>query len=104
VTGVRDGLPLLANGEVLRPANVVWCTGFANDYRWIDLPVLGADGEPAHERGVVASEPGLYFAGLFFLATAASALIGGVDRDARRVAHHIAKTGQPGRAFGPVHR
>jgi len=104
VTGVRDGLPLLASGEVLHPANVVWCTGFANDYGWIDLPVLGPDGEPAHARGVVAAEPGLYFMGLFFLSTAASGLIGGVGRDARRLAQHIARTGQPGRAFGPVHR
>ena len=104
VTGVRDGQPLLANGEILHPANVVWCTGFANDYRWIDLPVLGPDGEPAHERGIVASEPGLHFVGLFFLSTAASALIGGVGRDARRLANHIARTGQPGRAFGPVRR
>ena len=83
-------MPLLSNGDVLHPANVIWCTGFANDYRWIDLPVFGPDGEPTHDRGVVASEPGLYFIGLFFLSAASSSLIGGVGRDARRLARHIA--------------
>jgi putative flavoprotein involved in K+ transport len=36
-------------------ANVVWCTGFRPDFGWIDLPVLDADGEPRHDRGVVAA-------------------------------------------------
>jgi putative flavoprotein involved in K+ transport len=90
VSGVRDGLPLLANGQTLDVANVLWCTGFASDFSWIDLPVLDPDGEPRHERGVVGSQPGLYFIGLFFLSTASSSLIGGVARDARHIARHIA--------------
>ncbi len=90
VTGVREGLPMLADGENLDVANVIWCTGFMTDFSWIDLPVFDPDGEPRHERGVVRSEPGLYFIGLFFLSTAASSLIGGVDRDARHIARHIA--------------
>jgi len=90
VTGVREGLPMLADGENLDVANVIWCTGFMTELSWIDLPVFDPDGEPRHERGVVRSEPGLYFIGLFFLSTAASSLIGGVDRDARHIARHIA--------------
>jgi len=90
VTVVRDGLPVLEDGAVLEPANVVWCTGFVPDFSWIDLPVFGRDGEPRHERGVVRSEPGLYFIGLFFLFAGSSSLIGGVARDARHIARHIA--------------
>ncbi len=90
VTGVRDGLPALEDGEALDIANVVWCTGFVTDFSWIDLPVFEPDGAPTHERGVVRSEQGLYFIGLFFQSTAASSLIGGVDRDARHIAKHIA--------------
>jgi putative flavoprotein involved in K+ transport len=90
VTGVRDGRPMLADGGTLDPANVIWCTGFMPDFSWIDLPVLEPDGEPRHERGVVRSEPGLYFIGLFFLSAGSSSLIGGVGRDARHIAQHIA--------------
>jgi putative flavoprotein involved in K+ transport len=90
VTGVRDGRPMLADGTVLDPANVIWCTGFANDLSWIDLPVCDQDGLPQHERGVVRSVPGLYFAGLFFQSAGTSSLIGGVGRDAKHVARLIA--------------
>jgi putative flavoprotein involved in K+ transport len=90
VTGVRDGLPMLADGEILDVETVIWCTGFVPDYSWIDLPLFDPDGEPGHERGVVRSEPGLYFIGLFFLFAASSSLIGGVGRDARHIARHIA--------------
>jgi putative flavoprotein involved in K+ transport len=89
VTGVRDGRPMLADGRVLDPANVVWCTGFVPDFSWIDLPVFDQNGEPTHERGVVRSEPGLYFIGLFFQSAASSSLIGGAGRDARHVARQI---------------
>ncbi len=89
VTGVRDGLPLLKDGAVLEVANVIWCTGFASDFSWIDLPVLDRDGLPRHQRGVVRSEPGLYFMGLFFQSAGTSSLIGGVGRDARHIARHI---------------
>ena len=43
-----------------------------------------------HERGIVRSEPGLYFVGLFFLHAIASALVGGVGRDAEHIVRHIA--------------
>lgn len=93
MTGVRDGLPMLADGVVLAPANVIWCTGFVPDFSWIDLAALDPDGEPRHERGVVRSEPGLYFIGLFFLSSGSSSLIGGVGRDAWHIARHIASQG-----------
>src|SRR5205823_31945 len=53
------------------------------------LPVLDGDGAPVHERGV-AAEPGLYFVGLDFLYSFTSENVGGVRRDARHIAKHIA--------------
>ena len=104
VVGVRDGLPLLADGRVLDVANVVWCTGFRSDFSWIDLPVLADDGEPLHERGVVPSAPGLYFVGLRFQYAAASDVLPGVGRDAAHVAKHLAAAARtPARAAPAEH-
>ncbi len=89
VVGVQEGKPVLQDGSVLSVANVIWCTGFAPDFRWIDLPVFGSDGYPVHYRGVVDGEPGLYFLGLPFQYTLTSSLIGGVGRDARYIAEQI---------------
>jgi putative flavoprotein involved in K+ transport len=88
--GVEDGMPVLDDGRVLEVANVVWCTGFEADFAWIDLPVFDEEGAPLHDRGVVSSEPGLYFLGLYFLYAAASQLVGGVARDAEHVVKHMA--------------
>jgi putative flavoprotein involved in K+ transport len=92
VAGVRNGSPLLEDGRVLDVANVVWCTGFHPGFSWIDLPVFGPDGEPQHDRGVVSSEPGLYFVGLHFLFAMSSVMIHGVGRDAERIADRISAT------------
>ncbi|MGH2932862.1 MAG: flavin-containing monooxygenase [Gaiellaceae bacterium] len=91
VVGVRDGLPVLEDDRVLEVANVIWCTGFQTDFRWIDLPVFGDDGEPLHYRGVVESEPGLYFLGLIFQYSFSSDVLPGRGRDAEYVAKHIAE-------------
>jgi putative flavoprotein involved in K+ transport len=89
--GVRDRLPMLADGRILDVANVIWCTGFSPGFEWIDLPIFGHDGEPRHERGVVASHSGLYFVGLFFQSAAISSLVGGVGRDAEYIVQDIAR-------------
>ncbi len=86
VAGVRGGLPVLEDGRVLTVGSVVWCTGFDPGFSWIDLPIFDERGEPRHERGSVASEPGLYFVGLHFLYAFSSAMIHGVARDAERIA------------------
>jgi putative flavoprotein involved in K+ transport len=88
--GVQDGIPMFEDGRVAEVANVIWCTGFRNDFSWIHLPVVGEDGYPDQHRGVVASSPGLYFVGLLFLDSFSSMLILGVRRDAERVVKHIA--------------
>jgi|Tabmets5t2r1_1033131.scaffolds.fasta_scaffold01123_5 putative flavoprotein involved in K+ transport len=93
VVGARDGLPLLEDDRVFEAANVIWCTGFRPDFSWIDLHVFGdeeAPKEPIHRRGIVASEPGLYFVGLFFLYAMSSGFLPGIGRDAEHVAKHIA--------------
>ena len=90
-TAVVDGRPQLAEGRVVDVANVVWCTGFRNDYRWIRFALpQDEDGYPAQTRGAVASTPGLYFAGLPFLHSFSSMLILGAGRDGERVASQIA--------------
>jgi putative flavoprotein involved in K+ transport len=89
-SGAADGRPQLDDGRTLAVANVVWCTGFVVDYGWIDLPVFDEYGYPQHRRGVVGSEPGLYFVGLPFQRTLSSPLVGGVGRDADHVARHVA--------------
>lgn len=87
--GVREGLPVLDDETDLDVANVIWCTGFHSGFSWIDLPVLG-QGEPMHERGLVDTEPGLYFVGLTFLYALSSSMVHGVGRDAERIAKAIA--------------
>jgi putative flavoprotein involved in K+ transport len=90
-TAVRDGLPVLEDGTVLDVTNVIWCTGFRHDLSWIDLPIFGEDGAPMHDRGVVTSEPGLYFVGLPFQFAAASDVLPGVGRDAAYVVKQMAR-------------
>ena len=93
--GVRDGLPVLEDDRVLDVANVVWCTGFRTDFGWIDLPVFDPEGQPRHYRGVVDSEPGLYFLGLVFQYSLSSDVLPNRGRDARlhREAHRVACQG-----------
>jgi putative flavoprotein involved in K+ transport len=100
VEDVQDGRPVLADGRVLDVANVVWCTGFGKDVSWIDGDVTGEDGWPEQTLGVVESSPGLYFVGLPFLFSFASMLIGGVGRDAGRVADHIVARAEQERPAG----
>jgi putative flavoprotein involved in K+ transport len=90
--GVRDGLPLLEDGRVIEAASVVWCTGYRNALEWIDLPVIGEDGDlETDHHGVVAAEPGLYRVGREFLYAFNSHTVGGVGRDAARIAARIAR-------------
>jgi putative flavoprotein involved in K+ transport len=90
VVGVREGLPVLEDDRVLDVANVVWCTGFRTSFGWLDLPVFDGDGQPLHYRGVVDSEPGLYFVGLVFQYSLSSDVLPGRGRDAEYIARHLA--------------
>jgi putative flavoprotein involved in K+ transport len=91
ITGTSDGRPVCADGTVCTASSVIWCTGYRDEFDWIDLPVFDDRGEPVHRRGVVDAAPGLYFLGLEFLYALASATIPGIGRDAR----HLAKRMSP---------
>lgn len=88
-TGVEDGKPSLADDTVLDVANVVWCTGYRQDFSSIDPSPLAEDGWPRDRGGIVPDLPGLYFMGLLFQRGFYSMLVGGAGRDARHVARHI---------------
>ena len=91
IVGVHEGLPTLEDGRALNVSNVIWCTGFHAGFSWIDLPIFGEHG-PLHERGVVTSQPGLYFVGLHFLYALSSSMVHGVSRDAERIVRAIARS------------
>ena len=87
--GQRGGLPVCA-GRVIEPRVIIWCTGFAPDYKWIDLALFDDEGYPQHERGSCADAPGLHFVGLRFQHRLTSSLMGGVGDDAAHVAELVA--------------
>jgi putative flavoprotein involved in K+ transport len=86
VTDAEGQHLLLADGSRLAPANIVWATGFVNDFSWIDIQGATEDQKPIHKRGV-SPVKGLYFIGLPFLHSKGSAFLGFVDYDA----HYVAK-------------
>jgi putative flavoprotein involved in K+ transport len=89
--GVDDeGRPMLDDGQVMDVANVVWCTGFRQDFSLIHPNVIGADGWPTDSGGVMEDLAGLYFVGLLFQRGFYSMLIGGAGRDAKFIAGKIA--------------
>jgi putative flavoprotein involved in K+ transport len=68
---------------------ILWATGYAQDYSWIDLGVFDDRGRPLHRRGA-SSEPGLYFLGLPWQSRRGSSFLWGVWHDARHIADLIA--------------
>jgi putative flavoprotein involved in K+ transport len=68
---------------------VIWATGYALDFGWIEIPVLDKRGEPLHRHGI-AEVPGLYFLGLQWLSKMKSSFLSGVGDDAAVLADHIA--------------
>ena len=91
VAGVQDGKPVLDDGRTLDVANIIWCTGFRQDYGWIAVPdFVGDDGWPKGDRGA-ATAPGLYFLGVPFTFGFASMLVAGAGRDAKHVVDRIAE-------------
>jgi len=76
----------LRGGEIRA---IVWATGFAPDYRWLDVPVVDAKGHLRHDGGAVDS-PGLYALGLPVLRRRKSTFIHGIEDDAREVIDHLA--------------
>lgn len=84
---VRDpirSLDLKAEGI----GTILWATGYAYDFGWLQVDAFDEKGMPKHERGV-SSEPGVYFVGLPWLSRRGSSFIWGVWHDARFIADHI---------------
>ncbi len=67
---------------------IIWATGFAVDYGWLQVDTFDAQGKPLHQRGI-SREPGVYFIGLPWLSRRGSSFIWGVWHDAKFVADHI---------------
>lgn len=68
--------------------SVVWATGYVLDFRWIELPVFDARGEPVQDRGAT-SAPGIYFLGLPWMYKVKSSFLYGVGEDAQFLAERI---------------
>jgi putative flavoprotein involved in K+ transport len=91
--GVRDGQPLLDDGRVLEVSAVIWATGYRPALDWIDLPVIAENGDiETDHHGAVCAHPGLYRLGRAFLYAFNSHTVGGVGRDAERIARRIASS------------
>lgn len=72
-----------------RITSIIWATGFAVDFGWLQVDALDENGSPRHHRGV-SPEPGVYFLGLPWLTRRGSSFIWGVWHDAKHIADHIA--------------
>ncbi|NYD78284.1 flavin-containing monooxygenase [Arthrobacter cupressi] len=68
--------------------SIVWATGFAVDYGWLQVDAFDEKGKPRQQRGV-SSEPGIYFLGLPWQSRRGSSFIWGVWHDAKYVADQI---------------
>lgn len=74
---------------------VIWGTGYALDFGWIDLPVFDGQGQPRHRMGIT-DLPGLYFLGLTWQSRRNSAFFNGVGADAAHLAEDILARQQAG--------
>jgi hypothetical protein len=70
--------------------SIIWATGYRQDFGWLQVDALDADGRPRHQNGI-AAELGIYFLGLPWLTMRGSSFIWGVWEDAAMLAAHIFK-------------
>jgi putative flavoprotein involved in K+ transport len=85
---VADNVPFAHQPEELTELNllqagvstVIWATGYGLDYGWIEAPILDELGYPRNVRGVSAV-PGLFFLGLLWQHSQASASLVGPQLD-----------------------
>ena len=85
MTEPHQALDLKAAGVT----SIIWATGYATDYSWLNVKAFDENGRPQHQRGV-SSEPGVYFLGLPWLSRRGSTFIWGVWHDAKHIADQIA--------------
>lgn len=89
LTGFTGHVAHFADGTSMDVDAVVWATGFASDYSWLDVPDVIVDGEVRHVHGVTRV-PGLSFLGLPWQTSRGSALLGFVGADAAVLASRLA--------------
>lgn len=89
--GLSDGFqtPLRLDLASAGITSIIWATGYAFDFGWLQAGTFDTRGRPIHERGVT-TVPGLYHLGLPWLSRRASAFIWGVWHDAAFLASLIA--------------
>ncbi len=75
-------------------STIIWATGYALDYGWIDAPILDDLGYPRNVRGVSAV-PGLYFLGLLWQHSQASASLVGPSLDGPHLVDEMARRSGP---------
>ncbi|NJC23666.1 putative flavoprotein involved in K+ transport [Arthrobacter pigmenti] len=68
--------------------SIIWATGFAVDYSWLQVDAFDENARPRQRRGV-SDEPGVYFLGLPWQSRRGSSFIWGVWHDAKYVADQI---------------
>lgn len=73
------------DGTSIEIATVIWAVGYRDDTSWLDVPAaIGADEGFEEVRGV-SPVPGLYHIGRSWQNNRASALLCGIDGDARDI-------------------
>ena len=77
----------LANGSI---GTVIWATGYARSFAWLEPFARQADGELAQSGGITRIA-GLYALGFRFMRRRDSNFIGGVGADAKAIAAEIAR-------------
>jgi putative flavoprotein involved in K+ transport len=68
---------------------VVWATGYAPRYPWLDPGLLDRKGAVRHHGGILP-EPGMYVLGLPFTRRRKSTFLDGFGPDAEELATHLA--------------
>ncbi|CAM3714389.1 hypothetical protein MALU111345_18750 [Marinicrinis lubricantis] len=77
-----------SDGTSIRVGNLILATGFAADYRIIEISgALDKSGRPIHHQGMSLVQ-GLFYLGMPWMRSRASALIGGIGEDAAFLAQH----------------
>ena len=71
-------------------STVIWATGYDLDFGWLEAPILDKQGYPCNVRGVTAV-PGLYFLGLLWQHSQASASLVGPRLDGPHLIDAIAQ-------------
>jgi putative flavoprotein involved in K+ transport len=95
-----DNIPVVYQPRPLTELNllragistIIWATGYGLDYKWIEAPVLDDMGYPRNTRGVAAI-PGLYFLGLSWQHSQASASLVGPELDGPHLVERIQQAG-----------